>query len=44
MLDLDWRSMLWDGHASLPRYVRALLPFVDLVIGNESEFEAAFAR
>jgi 5-dehydro-2-deoxygluconokinase len=42
VLDLDWRSMLWDGTQTYRAYVRALLPFVDVVIGNESEFEAAF--
>jgi 5-dehydro-2-deoxygluconokinase len=42
VLDLDWRSMLWDGTQAYRAYVRALLPFVDVVIGNESEFEAAF--
>jgi 5-dehydro-2-deoxygluconokinase len=41
-LDLDWRSMLWEGTRAYRAYVRALLPFVDVVIGNESEFEAAF--
>ena len=44
VLDLDWRSMLWDGTRTYRTYVRALAPFVDLVIGNESEFEAAFGR
>ncbi len=44
VLDLDWRSMLWDGTSTYRTYVRALAPFVDLVIGNESEFEAAFGR
>jgi 5-dehydro-2-deoxygluconokinase len=44
VLDLDWRSMLWDGTSTYRRYVRSLAPFVDLVIGNESEFEAAFGR
>jgi 5-dehydro-2-deoxygluconokinase len=42
VLDLDWRSMLWDGTRAYRAYVRALLPFVDVVIGNEGEFEAAF--
>jgi 5-dehydro-2-deoxygluconokinase len=42
VLDLDWRPMLWDGTAAYRAYVRALLPFVHVVIGNESEFEAAF--
>ncbi len=42
VLDLDWRSMLWEGTRAYRAYVRALLPFVDVVIGNESEFEAAF--
>jgi 5-dehydro-2-deoxygluconokinase len=42
VLDLDWRSMLWDGTRTYRGYVRALAPLVDLVIGNESEFEAAF--
>jgi 5-dehydro-2-deoxygluconokinase len=41
-LDLDWRSMLWDGTRPYRAYVHALVPLVDLVIGNESEFEAAF--
>jgi 5-dehydro-2-deoxygluconokinase len=44
VLDLDWRSMLWDGTRPYRTYVRAITPFVDLVIGNESEFEAAFGR
>jgi 5-dehydro-2-deoxygluconokinase len=41
VLDLDLRSMLWDGTRAYRTYVQALLPFVDVVIGNESEFEAA---
>lgn len=44
VLDLDWRSMLWDGARAYRAYVRALVPQVDVVIGNESEFEAAFGR
>jgi 5-dehydro-2-deoxygluconokinase len=40
VLDLDWRPMLWDGTAAYRAYVRALLPFVDVLIGNESEFRA----
>lgn len=40
VLDLDWRPMLWDGIATYRAYVGALLPFVDVVIGNESEFRA----
>ncbi len=40
VLDLDWREMLWDGTRTYRSYVRALLPFVDVVIGNESEFQA----
>jgi 5-dehydro-2-deoxygluconokinase len=42
VLDLDWRDMLWDDPRAYRAYVRALAPFVDLVIGNESEWEAAF--
>ena len=42
LLDLDWRSMLWESTRPYRAYVRALVPLVDLVIGNESEFEAAF--
>jgi 5-dehydro-2-deoxygluconokinase len=40
VLDLDWRPMLWQGTRAYRAYVRALLPFVDVVIGNESEFQA----
>lgn len=40
VLDLDWRPMLWEGTAAYRAYVGALLPFVDVVIGNESEFQA----
>jgi 5-dehydro-2-deoxygluconokinase len=40
VFDLDWRPMLWDGVRPYRAYARALAPFVDLVIGNESEFEA----
>lgn len=40
MLDLDWRPMLWEGTAAYRAYVRALLPSVDVLIGNESEFRA----
>lgn len=40
VLDLDWRGMLWDDVRAYRGYVRALLPFVDVVIGNESEFQA----
>ena len=40
VLDLDWRPMLWDGTPAYRAYVRALIPFVDVVVGNESEFEA----
>lgn len=40
VLDLDWRSMLWESPRPYRAYVRALIPFVDVVIGNESEFEA----
>jgi 5-dehydro-2-deoxygluconokinase len=40
VLDLDWRPMLWEGTAAYRAYVGALLPFVDVVIGNESEFRA----
>lgn len=42
VFDLDWRPMLWEGTRPYRAYARALMPFVDLVIGNESEF-AAFA-
>jgi 5-dehydro-2-deoxygluconokinase len=34
--------MLWESERPYRAYVRALVPFVDVVIGNESEFEAAF--
>jgi 5-dehydro-2-deoxygluconokinase len=40
VFDLDWRAMLWDGPRPFRTYARALMPFVDVVIGNESEFEA----
>jgi 5-dehydro-2-deoxygluconokinase len=40
VLDLDWRPMLWEGTRAYRAYVRALVPFVDVVVGNESEFEA----
>lgn len=39
-LDLDWRPMLWEDERVYRAYARSLLPFVDVVIGNESEFEA----
>ena len=40
VLDLDWRPMLWDGTPAYRAYVRGLIPFVDVVVGNESEFGA----
>ena len=40
MLDLDWRPMLWEGTRAYRAYVQALLPFVDVVVGNEAEFGA----
>ena len=43
-LDLDWRGMLWDDRRTYRACVKALLPFVDLVIGNTSEWEALSKR
>jgi 5-dehydro-2-deoxygluconokinase len=40
VFDLDWRGMLWDDPRSYRAEAQSLLPFVDVVIGNESEFQA----
>lgn len=40
VLDLDWRPMLWDDRRAYRACVRSLLPYVDLVIGNTTEWEA----
>jgi 5-dehydro-2-deoxygluconokinase len=40
VFDLDWRPMLWDDVRSYRALAQALLPFVDVVVGNESELEA----
>jgi 5-dehydro-2-deoxygluconokinase len=40
VLDLDWRPMLWDDPRRYRTIVRSMLPFVDVVVGNESEFAA----
>ena len=40
VFDLDWRGMLWDDPRRYRALAGALLPFVDVVVGNESEFRA----
>jgi 5-dehydro-2-deoxygluconokinase len=40
VFDLDWRPMLWDDVRSYRAVAQAMLEFVDVVVGNESELEA----
>jgi 5-dehydro-2-deoxygluconokinase len=40
VFDADWRPMLWDDPRAYRAIARALLPFVDVVVGNESELLA----
>jgi 5-dehydro-2-deoxygluconokinase len=41
VLDLDYRPMFWDDHATASREVRAALPNVTVAIGNKEECEVA---